>query len=68
MKEGTKEWNYYSDEDIEIDVVEKKDDIYSFIVYGCNVSDEAISTDIELQIKAKKFYIFNPVEIEILMP
>jgi hypothetical protein len=86
LKEGTKEWNYYSDEDIEhgclvfdevvefsssselvindeiyeIDVVEKKDDIYSFIVYGCNMSDEAISTDIELQIKAKKFYILNP--------
>ena len=49
--------------DIEVDVVEKKDDIYSFIVYGCNVSDKAISTDIELQIKAKKFYIFNPVEV-----
>lgn len=89
VKEGTKEWNYYSDEDIEhgclvfdevvefsssselvindeiyeIDVVEKKDDIYSFIVYGCNMSDEAISTDIELQIKAKKFYIFNPVKM-----
>ena len=88
VKEGTKEWNYYSDEDIEhgclvfdevvefsssselvinddieIDVVEKKDDVYSFIVYGCNVSDEAISTDIELYIKAKKFYIFNPVEV-----
>ena len=88
VKKGTREWNYYSDEDIEhgclvfdeviefisnselvisedieIEVVEKKDDIYSFIVYGCNVSDEAISTDIELQIKAKKFYIFNPVEM-----
>jgi hypothetical protein len=88
VKEGTKEWNYYSDEDIEhgclvfdevvefsssselvindyieIDVVEKKEDIYTFIVYGGNVSDEAISTDIELQIKAKKFYIFNPVEM-----
>jgi len=88
VKKGTKEWNYYSDEDIEhgclvfdevvefisnselvingdieIDVVEKKDDIYSFIVYGCNISDEAISTDIELQIKAKKFYIFNPVKM-----
>jgi len=50
-------------DDIEIDVVEKKDDIYSFIVYGCNVSDKAVSTDIELHIKAKKFYIFNPVEM-----
>lgn len=87
VKEGTEEWNYYSDENIEhgrlvfdevvefsssselvindeiyeIDVVEKKDDIYSFIVYGCNISDEAISTDIELQIKARKFYIYDPV-------
>ena len=48
LKEGTKEWNYYSDEDIE---------------HGCNVSDEAISTDIEIHIKAKKFYLFNPAEM-----
>jgi hypothetical protein len=27
------------------------------------VSDEAISTDIELHTKAKRFYIFNPAEM-----
>lgn len=86
LKEGTNEWNYFSERDIEhgylvfdevinynsnrelplndeiykIDIVEKTNEIYSFIIYGCNISDDAISTDISLQIKAKKFYIFNP--------
>ncbi len=83
LKEGTKEWNYYTEEDIEhgylvfdevvefgtnselsfndeiynIEVVEKKEDIYLFIIYGCNVSKSAVSTDIEMWIRAKKFYI-----------
>lgn len=86
LKEGTKEWNYYSEEDIEhgclvfdevidftsssvlpfndeiyaIEIAEKTNEIYTFIVYGCNISDDAISTDIRLQIRAKNFYIFNP--------
>lgn len=86
IKKGCKEWDYYSDEDIEHgclvfeDVVEyyqkgelpfndeiyeiqatgKEGDIYSFIVYGCNVSDKAFSTDIQFQIRAKKFYIYDP--------
>lgn len=86
LREGTEEWNYYSEADIEhgylvfdevidfrssselpfndeiyaIEIVEKMNGIYTFIVYGCNVSDDAISTDIELQIRAKNFYIFNP--------
>lgn len=86
LKEGTKEWNYYSEEDIEhgylvfdgvvdfsssselplndeiyeIEITDKSNDIYNFIISGCNVSDDAISTDIILQIRAKKFYIFNP--------
>ena len=93
IKEGTKEWNYYSDEDIEhgylvfdevidyslsselsfndeiyqIIVEAKEDEVYSFIVYGCNVSDEAISTDIEMYIRAKKFYIFNPMENKMIL-
>ncbi len=83
LKEGTNEWNYFSERDIEhgylvfdevinynsnselplndeiykIDIVEKTNEIYSFIVYGCNISDDATSTDISLQIKAKKFML-----------
>lgn len=83
LKEGTKEWNYYSEEDIEhgylvfdgvvdfsssselplndeiyeIEITEKINDTYNFIVSGCNVSDDAISTDIILQIRAKKTII-----------
>ena len=86
LEEGTKEWNYYSKDDIEhgyivfddvveydssselilndeiyeIDVIEKTNGVYSFVVYGCNISDDAISTDIELRIKAEKIYILNP--------
>lgn len=86
IEEGSREWNYYSQEDIEhgclvfdnvaeysqsselpfndeiykIQVTGKENDIYSFIVYGCSVSDEAFSTDIQLHIRAKKFYILDP--------
>ena len=86
LEEGTTEWNYYSEKDVEhgflvfdevvdytlnseltfndeiseIEVIDKKDQVYSFVVYGCNVSDEAVSTDIELRVRAKNFYIFNP--------
>ena len=52
-----------NDEIYAIEVVEKKNDVYSFIVYGCNISDEAISTDIEFYIKAKKIYIYDPVKM-----
>lgn len=48
-----------NDEIYEIELVEKRDDIYYFKVVGCNISNDAISTDIEMQIEAKKFYIFN---------
>ena len=51
-----------NDEIYEIQLIEKKDDIYSFVVYGCNVSDEALSIDVELKINAKKFYIYDPNE------
>lgn len=83
VKEGTKEWNYYTEEDIEhgylvfdnvvdfsvsselpfndeiyeIEVVKKKNEVYLFIVHGCNVSNDAISTDIEWRIWAKEIYI-----------
>lgn len=49
-----------NDEIYEIQVIGKEGDIYSFIVCGCNVSDKAVSTDIKYQIKARKFYIFDP--------
>lgn len=50
----------FNDEIYEIQVIGKEGDIYSFIVCGCNVSDKAVSTDIEYQIKARKFYIYDP--------
>ena len=50
----------FNDEIYEIEISEKMNGIYTFVVYGCNVSDDAISTDIELRIRAKKFYIYNP--------
>jgi len=92
VEEGTKVWNYYTEEDIEhgylvfdevidfsssselpfndeiseIKVSEKMNGIYTFIVYGGNVSDDAVWTDIEMRIRAKKFYIFNPQDNSIV--
>lgn len=93
LEKGTKEWNYYSDEDIEhgylvfdevidycfsadleindeiyeIKVIEEKDKIFSFVIYGCNVSEYAVYKDIEILIKAKKFYILNPRDNSIII-
>ncbi len=50
----------FNDEIYSVDLVGKKDGLYFFLVRGCNVSDDNISTGIEYQIKAKQFYIFNP--------
>lgn len=50
----------FNDEIYSVDIVGKEDGIYSFVVYGCNVSDDNVSTGIEFHIKAKQFYIFNP--------
>ena len=50
----------FNDEIYSVDIVGKEDGLYSFVVYGCNVSDENVSTAIEYHIKAKQFYIFNP--------
>lgn len=50
----------FNDEIYSVDIVGKEDGLYSFVVCGCNVSDENISTGIEFRIKAKQFYIFNP--------
>ncbi len=50
----------FNDEIYEIKIIEKANETYTFIVYGCNVSEAAVSTDIEMQIRAKEFYIFNP--------
>lgn len=46
-----------NDEIYAIEVAEKMNGIYTFAVYGCNVSDDAVSTDIELSIRTKNFYI-----------
>ena len=56
-----------NDEIYEIKVIEAKDKIFSFIIYGCNVSDDAVHTDIEISIKAKKFYILDPKDNSIIM-
>lgn len=50
----------FNDEVYEIKIIEKANETYTFIVYGCNVSEDAVSTDIEMQIRAKEFYIFDP--------
>ena len=55
-----------NDEIYEIQIKEKKDNIYSFIVYGCNISDMAVSEDVELYIRAKEFYIMNPKDNNII--
>lgn len=48
-------------EDIyEISVLDKSDDVYTFLIQGSNFSDNLMSTDIEMTIQAKKFYIYNP--------
>lgn len=49
-----------NDEIYDIEIVEKMKEVYSFIVYGCNMSVDAVSTDIVFRIRAKKFYIFDP--------
>ena len=56
----------FNDEIYSVDVVGKDEELYSFVVSGCNVSDECISTGIEYQIKAKTFYIYNPQDDSIL--
>ena len=56
----------FNDEIYSVDVVGKEEELYFFVVSGCNVSDECISTDIEYQIKAKTFYIFNPQDDSIV--
>lgn len=86
LREGTQEWNYYSEKDIahgclvfdqvadyrfdrelpfndeiyDIQVLEREKDLFSFMVSGCSVSKDAVSTDIALYIKARECYIFNP--------
>ncbi|MBD5515018.1 MAG: hypothetical protein HDR06_10310 [Lachnospiraceae bacterium] len=52
----------FNDEIYEICVINKEDDIYDFIVYGNNISNEAVSTDLELRIKAREFYIIDPID------
>lgn len=57
----------FNDEIYEIEVVEKRDEVYLFAVRGCNVSDKGISIDIELRVHAKKFYIYCPQDKKIIV-
>lgn len=57
---------FFNDEIYEIEVISNMNEIYTFVVYGCNVSDDAVSTDIQLQIKAKEFYLFDPKNNQII--
>lgn len=56
----------FNDEIYQIDVLEKKDEIYSFVIYGCHISDDGVSTDIEMWVWAKRFYILNPKDNSIV--
>ena len=48
-------------EDIyDIKVKTKEKDIYTFVVLGSNVSDDSVTTEIEMVIQAKKVYVYNP--------
>lgn len=57
---------FFNDEIYEIEVISNMNEIYTFVVYGCNVSDDTVSTDIQLQIKAKEFYLFDPKNNQII--
>ena len=53
----------FNDEIFEIKVLQKEDEIYTFVVYGSHVSvdslNKLICVNLEYQIKAKSFYILN---------
>ena len=57
---------FFNDEIYGIEVISNINGIYTFVVYGCNVSDDATSTDIQLHIKAKEFYFFDPKNDEMI--
>lgn len=50
----------FNDEIYSLDIIGIEDESYLFVVNGCNVSNDNISTDIEYHIKAKGFFIFDP--------
>ena len=56
----------FNDEISEIEVLNKTDGIYTFIVHGGNVSDDAVYTELEMTIRAKAFYLFNPQDNSIV--
>lgn len=65
---------YHSDSELifndaiyEIKVTDYENDIFLFTIYGSNVSEKAVSTDVELKIKAKRFYIINPKDNSIIL-
>ncbi len=55
-----------NDEIYEIDVLEKRNNMYLFVVYCSNVNEDALTTDIEIYIEAQSLYIINPQNGEII--
>ena len=51
-----------------VKVESKENDIFTFIVEGSNFSNDLVSTDIKMIIKAKKVYIYNPNNNSIIYP
>jgi len=63
--DGVTEWSInrslpFNDEICEIEILNKTDGIYTFVVHGVNVSDDFEYTELEMTIKAKSFYLFDP--------
>lgn len=56
-------------EDInDVRVESKEKGVYTFVVEGSNFSNDLVSTDIKMIIKAKKVYIYNPNNNSIIYP
>lgn len=57
----------FNDEIYEIKVLYKINEWYTFVIYGCNVSSSAVSTDIQIRIKCKQFYVTDSEHNQIKM-
>lgn len=56
-RENKKELN---DEIYEIEIIGKEKEFIQFCIYGSNVNDEGITTDVNIYIKAKELYVMDP--------